>query len=86
VVAPYVFWIHETVTVTPQPTEVAQAFWTDLQPLAQGHANTTFELSRAPETLRFPGYQIDGHVLWGMSYQMLQPLLAMLRDFPEFIS
>jgi 8-oxo-dGTP pyrophosphatase MutT (NUDIX family) len=85
VVAPFVFWVHEAVLPVPEPTEVAAAFWTDLEPLLTGQASTTFELNRDTQRYRFPGYQIDDHILWGMSYQMLQPILLNLRELAKLI-
>jgi 8-oxo-dGTP pyrophosphatase MutT (NUDIX family) len=78
VVAPFVFLLHSEVAPVANPSEVERVFWADLDPLGRGQRNTTYQLNRGGAQLSFPGYQIDDRVLWGMTYHMLQPVLAWL--------
>jgi 8-oxo-dGTP pyrophosphatase MutT (NUDIX family) len=79
-VAPYVYFCHSPGPVSIEPEEVAEAFWLDILPLLNGSRDTHFELEHSGNKLRFPGYQVGEQVLWGLSYLLLQPLIAPLRS------
>lgn len=79
-VAPFAFEIGGDPELTLAPGEVASAFWVDLEPLLSGARDTHYELQRDKQRMRFPGFVIGEHVLWGMSYRMLQPILAALSN------
>lgn len=84
-IAPYVFEL----TGEPEPFtlnyEVSEVLWAPLRPLILGHAHTIFEYELDGEKRRFPGYDVDGRVVWGLTYRMLGNLFALLHpDWEPF--
>jgi len=69
-VRPYVYLL------TARPTlrlsaEVRQAFWVPTAPLLSGSAQATYSHSRGDERLELPAWNIDGRVVWGLTYRVL---------------
>lgn len=74
-VRPYVFWATEQPGVTLS-SEVAEVLWVPLDALASDELRTTREVEVRGATLRVPAYVIDERVVWGMTYHLLERLLA----------
>ncbi|MGF1466838.1 MAG: NUDIX hydrolase [Sandaracinaceae bacterium] len=79
VVRPVVFAVEGEPDLRPDPREVADVMWTPLEPLIEGRADTEHEVSYQGQVHRFPGYRVDGGVVWGLTYRMLQLLFERLR-------
>jgi 8-oxo-dGTP pyrophosphatase MutT (NUDIX family) len=82
VVAPIVY---ELVREPPPLTlnyEVAETLWAPLAPMIRGDLHTFLEWEMDGETRRFPGYDVQGRVVWGMTYRMLGSLFTVLH--PEW--
>ncbi len=79
VVTPFVFALPGDVPVAPNG-EVAETLWVPLQKLAQGEGRGTFEWTWDDKTLTLPCIRLDPgqHVLWGMTYRMLETMLDAL--------
>ena len=82
VIAPIVYEL-----VRPPPPlrpnhEVAEVLWAPLAPMLRGDVHTTLEYELDGERRRFPGYDLDGRVVWGLTYRMLGTLFAILH--PEW--
>lgn len=77
VIAPYVFAIDEAPKLVPN-REVEEVLWAPLGPIARGEVETVKEIEHAGEHMRFPGYRVGNHVLWGLTHRMLGDLLAIL--------
>jgi 8-oxo-dGTP pyrophosphatase MutT (NUDIX family) len=56
--------------------EAAEAFWFPLDRAAAGELSGDHEYRLGPVTRRFPCWRWEGHVIWGLTYQMLRNLLA----------
>lgn len=84
VVTPYVFALRRD--VVPQPNhEVASTIWVPFETLARGEGKGTFRWVWDGKELDLPciRFQPGGHMLWGMTYRMLETLLeALLPDPP----
>jgi 8-oxo-dGTP pyrophosphatase MutT (NUDIX family) len=78
-VRPFVFAIAQPAALELS-SEVEEAIWVPLLPLAQGARSTSFELSYEGQTLKLPAWDIDGRVVWGLTYRVLQLLLGRLTD------
>lgn len=78
VVAPFVYAVRGTPAQRLEPSEVERLFWVPLTPLWQGERGTILRIERAGVPLDMPGFDVEGRVLWGLSYQMLRSLLAVL--------
>jgi 8-oxo-dGTP pyrophosphatase MutT (NUDIX family) len=77
-VRPFVFSV-------PRPTalqlgdEVVEALWVPLSPLLAGTRRAKFELVHDGRRLALPAWDIDGRVVWGLTYRVLELLLERLR-------
>ncbi|HEY3669045.1 MAG TPA: CoA pyrophosphatase [Polyangiaceae bacterium] len=69
-VRPFVYLL-QTRPVLTLSDEVRQALWVPIAPLQRGERRTSFELSRAGERRQFPAWDIDGHIVWGLTYRVL---------------
>jgi 8-oxo-dGTP pyrophosphatase MutT (NUDIX family) len=69
-VRPFVYLLQARPTLTLSE-EVRQALWVPVGPLRRGERRTTFNWSRAGQQLEFPAWDIDGHVVWGLTYRVL---------------
>lgn len=78
-IAPYVFELTGEPSGYVLNHEVAEVVWAPLRPLLLGHAHTIFEYEFEGELRRFPGYDLDGRVVWGLTYRMLGNLFALLH-------
>jgi 8-oxo-dGTP pyrophosphatase MutT (NUDIX family) len=79
-IVPFAFAVHGRPQLTPDLTEVANAFWVPVGPLLRGERDTTFVLERQSVRYSMPGYDVEGRVLWGLSYRMLRSFFALLND------
>lgn len=81
VVAPFVFALRGDVAVTPNH-EVAETLWVPFQKLARGEGKGTYEWTWEGKTLTLPCIRLDPgqHVLWGMTYRMLETMLDALAQ------
>lgn len=78
VIRPFVFALRADVTPTLN-AEVAEVLWAPLSPLARGEVDTTRPYTHQGQTLEFPAYDVDGRLVWGLTYRMLQNLFEALR-------
>lgn len=79
VVTPYVFAMREEATPTLNH-EVQSVLWVPFASLARGEGKDAFAWSWEGKTLDLPCIRIgpEKHVLWGMTYRMLETLLEAL--------
>lgn len=82
VIAPYVFELHQDPGVYVTNYEVAEVVWAPLRPMLLGHCHTVLEHELAGQLQRFPGYDVGGRVVWGLTYRMLGSLFSLLH--PEW--
>lgn len=78
VIRPFVFEVHRDVPIRADEREVAEALWTPLSPLYLGRANTTRPYRWHGTQIDFPAYDVDGRVVWGLTYQMLRSFFRIL--------
>lgn len=78
-IAPFAFAIRGEPRLTPHPREVANVFWVPVGPLLRGERDTTIVVARRDARYTMPGYDVEGRVLWGLSYQMLRSFFALLH-------
>lgn len=81
IIVPHVFLVHRPVELVCEKQEVAEALWTPLGPMVRGEIDTTRPYERDGRSLELPGYRVGPHVVWGLTYRMLQLLFeAVIRD------
>jgi 8-oxo-dGTP pyrophosphatase MutT (NUDIX family) len=69
-VRPFVYLLTERPQLS-MSVEVRQALWVAIAPLQGGERRTTHTFSRAGQTLEFPAWDIDGRIVWGLTYHVL---------------
>jgi 8-oxo-dGTP pyrophosphatase MutT (NUDIX family) len=77
VIAPFVFAVDGDPQLRPN-YEVADTVWAPLVPMASGELDAVKEVHRGEQRLTFPGYDVGGRVVWGMTHRMLQGLFRVL--------
>ena len=85
-IRPFVFHLTRSAALVPDPREVADAFWVDLAWLASGQADTTYRYQpqvkvsgHSRMAYQLPAYQVEGRVVWGLTYRMLSTFLQRLQ-------
>lgn len=80
-IAPFVFQLTEPVDLTPN-REVMETLWAPLSDLANGANATVVRFTMKEQELELPGWDIEGRIVWGLTYRMLQALLEDLTPAP----
>lgn len=76
VVAPMVFVLdRDPGALEIDEREVAEALWVPLDPMVLGHAATEFVYRHDGADMRFPAFDHEGRVVWGLTYRILTTLL-----------
>jgi len=60
--------------LTPQTEEVAQALWVPLALIYDPGMRTRYRFTRNGTALDFPGVNLDGRIVWGLTYRVLAEL------------
>ena len=77
-IVPFVFELT-TETALQYSDEVAEAVWVPLDPLLQGRLQTTWAVDRGGEQVELPAHNVDGRIVWGLTYRMLDSLFEVIR-------
>ena len=81
-IRPFVFAFddpgHATDALTLNPSEVAEALWAPLGPMARGELDTTKRYVYEGHELDLPAYDVGGRVVWGLTHRVLARLFAPL--------
>jgi 8-oxo-dGTP pyrophosphatase MutT (NUDIX family) len=74
-ITPYVFRIHGSFQQVPN-AEVAEVIWAPAGPIGAGVCDTTYPFSVGQVMHHLPACAVGAHVVWGLTYRMLQDLLS----------
>jgi 8-oxo-dGTP pyrophosphatase MutT (NUDIX family) len=77
VIRPYVYEVESTPPLIPN-YEVADILWAPLGPLATGQADTVRPYEHEGRRYSLPAFDVEGRIVWGLTYQMLRSFLAAL--------
>lgn len=77
-VAPFVFALTEMPPLVHNQ-EVDELVWAPLDGLFRGEGATTMPYDYEGQRLALPAWNVDGHVVWGLTHRMLETLLDALR-------
>lgn len=86
VVAPYVYVLEGEPDIIPN-YEVADFHWGSLQKMFSGEALTSRDFQVQGGTKSFPGYGVEGEIVWGLTYRVLDHFFNLIdpnwvrRDF-----
>jgi 8-oxo-dGTP pyrophosphatase MutT (NUDIX family) len=77
-IVPLVFVLARDVELRLNPREVKAVVWAKIDHLLSPAAQTSFAYPAAAggERPLFPAFDVDGHVVWGLTYRILKNLLA----------
>ena len=78
-VRPFVYVLQARPVLTLSE-EVRQALWVPIAPLQRGERRTLFNFSRAGEERQFPAWDIDGHIVWGLTYHVLEEFFRRFNE------
>ncbi|NIR35111.1 MAG: NUDIX domain-containing protein [Actinobacteria bacterium] len=79
VIRPQVFlWPGEPPPLTPN-YEVAAAVWAPIAPMIAGEIDTVRPWREGTQTYRMPAYDVEGRIVWGLTYRMLRTLFAIVE-------
>jgi 8-oxo-dGTP pyrophosphatase MutT (NUDIX family) len=78
VIVPQVFRIEGPVQLMPEPGEVEEALWAPLSPMRRGETLTTVTYEHQGRRFDLPGYQVGRHVVWGLTFRMIETLFEAL--------
>ena len=74
VIVPHVYVLVEQTALSLDRKEVDEALWTPLEPMMSGRCATVRPYVHRGTTLELPAFQVNQHVVWKITYQMLQLL------------
>ncbi len=75
-VAPFAFCLEgEPPVLTVDPAEVAAAYWIAVRHLRDPDQRTVLPLTRSGVTRRLPAVRFRRHLIWGMTFRIVTPLL-----------
>ena len=69
-VRPFVYLVRAMPALSLS-AEVTQALWVPIAPLQRGERRTTYTLFRGGQKLQFPAWDIEGRIVWGLTYRVL---------------
>lgn len=79
IVRPHVYALNEAPELKPKPDEVAEAIWAPLAPMMEGKLDTVRPYRMGGREIDLPAYDLDGRLVWGLTYHMLQTLFSICR-------
>ena len=78
-IAPYVFALTQPVAPIIDPSEVADLMWAELGPMVRGEVDCRRPYHHDGVDLDLPGYRVGEHIVWGLTYRMLELLFHAIR-------
>jgi 8-oxo-dGTP pyrophosphatase MutT (NUDIX family) len=81
-VSAFVFALERPATLALSD-EVAEIIWTPLDPVLRGDTATRFRWRRDGLDLDLPALDVQGHIVWGLTYRMLELLREPLDLTPR---
>jgi 8-oxo-dGTP pyrophosphatase MutT (NUDIX family) len=84
-VTPFIFGVGSRPALSPNP-EVDLALWIPVAELASGTTRFEHELSLGGKALRFPAFRVGEHVVWGLTYRVVDELLRQIARTGQDLS
>jgi 8-oxo-dGTP pyrophosphatase MutT (NUDIX family) len=77
-IQPLVFALEREVDLRPNPREVKAVVWAKLDELLSPvtHISVAYPGGKGGELPRLPAFDVQGHVVWGVTYRILTDLLS----------
>lgn len=77
-ITPFIFHLVEDQPITLSP-EAVDAFWFPLDSAARGEIDDRYEYRLGPVPWHLPCWRWEGRTVWGLTHQMLNGLLEVVR-------
>lgn len=78
-VAPFVFELQSEPEQYELNYEVAEIHWIGIGPMLRQETRSTIDWELAGRSLRMPGFDVNGRIVWGLTYRMLNRLFAVIQ-------
>jgi len=78
IVTPFVYLLKDVDAIFTPNYEVAKILWGSLNDMHSGESLTTGGFEIQGEHHRYPGYQVEGEIVWGLTYRMLDQFFGMM--------
>jgi 8-oxo-dGTP pyrophosphatase MutT (NUDIX family) len=78
-IRPFIFALEEPIETVTFNEEVAAVLWAPLLPLFHDLPRTSIAVDYEGNTFTMPGWDVEGKVVWGLTYRMLSRLFSALR-------
>ena len=75
---PFVFAVPEGTSARVASREVEEVFWTPLSRLANPSTRGSTRIHLSDEIREFPCFDLDGRVVWGLTYRILSDLMTVI--------
>lgn len=72
---PFVFGVSGATQAVPDDREVESVHWASVDALRDPTNRATVEWDGPSGLKTYPGYRVDGHVVWGLTYRILTGFL-----------
>ncbi len=78
-IAPFVFALHDaSAPLVPDPREVDEVLWVPVERLASGEGRSVKVIEHDGVRHELPAQLVGAHVLWGLSYAMMESLFGLV--------
>lgn len=77
---PFVFGVPEGTRARAASPEVDEVIWTPISYLQSPQAYDTVEIPIGDENRSFPCLRVEGRIIWGLTYRILQDLFRVIRE------
>jgi len=77
IVTPFVYLLEDEDAEMTANYEVADILWGSLNDMHSGESLTTGGFEIQGEHHRYPGYEVGGQIVWGLTYRMLDQFFGM---------
>ncbi len=78
VVSPFLYVLENRSPSLDPNHEVADVLWGSLRAMHSGTAHTSRDFDVAGGRQAFPGYDVNSHVVWGLTYRMIQHFFSIV--------
>jgi hypothetical protein len=77
-ITPFVFHLHGPAETRTKQDEVEEALWVPVARLLDPASRSLVPYEIAGQRYDLPAFDIDGRIIWGLTYQMLARLFLIL--------